>query len=210
MKGRPAQSKYIEKARRLIALATDRGASEEEARTAALKACKLIIEFKLRLFEEDGETGESDEGTIVRREKETVFVSPPDRSWTSQSPGEPPPQRHVPPGHPSSRARWQERGPHGSALDAEAPLPPSPPQWEAVFSNSRKSGKSEFVTPTSPPLRVPDPSRHCVVTLYKSFCSVCGAEIPVGTRAADRHKTSDRICFPCFQGGEGYPDEQLR
>jgi hypothetical protein len=36
-----------ERARKLVALATDKGASHEEARTAAMAACRLIVKHKL-------------------------------------------------------------------------------------------------------------------------------------------------------------------
>jgi hypothetical protein len=36
-----------ERARKLVALATDKGASQEEARTAAMTACRLIARHKL-------------------------------------------------------------------------------------------------------------------------------------------------------------------
>lgn len=36
-----------ERARKLVALATDKGASPEEARTAAVAACRLILKHKL-------------------------------------------------------------------------------------------------------------------------------------------------------------------
>jgi hypothetical protein len=36
-----------ERARKLVALATDKGASHEEARTAAMAACRLIFKHKL-------------------------------------------------------------------------------------------------------------------------------------------------------------------
>jgi hypothetical protein len=37
----------IERARKLVALATDKGASSEEGRTAAMAACRLIVKHKL-------------------------------------------------------------------------------------------------------------------------------------------------------------------
>ena len=47
-----------ERARKLVALATDKGASQEEARTAAMTACRLIARHKLL----DASAGNSNAG----------------------------------------------------------------------------------------------------------------------------------------------------
>ncbi len=44
----------IERARKLVALATDKGASSEEGRTAAMAACRLIVKHKLLDSSADG------------------------------------------------------------------------------------------------------------------------------------------------------------
>ena len=190
MKGLKTESKSIERARRLIALAADSGSSEEESRSAAVKACKIIAEKKLRLFEQDGEVGESEEGNIVRRESDqgrSEFTSV--ESWVGKIWPYPPPPPPPPPPPVSSPFPFSSPSAHK--------VPPSHDRARKLREARQQSANSSRWSP-------PDPSRHVTTTLLTSYCSECGVKIPGGSKVADKHMSYDRICMPCFETGKGY------
>lgn len=85
-----------ERAEKLIALATDEGASPEEARTAAITACRLIAKNKLRVV---------DDGIASQPRSAPPYATPVDvweymyRTWSGPWPPRPPPVgRNPPPG----------------------------------------------------------------------------------------------------------------
>ena len=177
----------LETIRKLIRLATDKSATDAESRTAALKACKLIVQKKVELSRPtDGlEWTREGEDSVVKERPS----SPPSAKDVWDRAAEDTFSPDVAEAFGFGKARARARNRHA---------PPSHPEARGT----RRAGRAHDP--------IPDPSRTVVTVHQDRYCGECGKLVKVQNQMAKRRGESDDvICMLCYALGKGYEEHQI-
>jgi hypothetical protein len=169
----------LETIRKLIRLATDKSAAEAESRTAALKACKLILEKGVEL--------------VSTLKESQIHVGPPvassgihiDPSVAHDAANGFTPAEAEAFGFGKGAYRNRARSRH---------VPPSHPEAR------RRPGRVHDP--------IPDPSRTVVTVHETRYCGECGCSVAAQNQMAKRRSSDDVICMLCYALGKGYEEHQ--